>query len=456
MKIATLILLLTTTCAAQSFPHWPANTHVKVYLFHGAFKPKEQKRIQAAIDSWGFPSGITMEIIGETESTMTCDGCLTVNREDCRKGEWGDIQATHFNGLISFAVVSLDRHGGSGKALQRLMAHEIGHSQGLNDTNAKDSVMSNQWHSGSDPRPTGKDVEWVRLVYAGDKNADNSRTEGSNQTVETNRDSLQQDGIPKTAQESAAKNWPLPQTGLQTKGLVYAGGQENGLATRNIDISRRTLVGDSTPSLILRSESRNTLWRSEQATREAFKQHSCRRTVLIQTLDANGNATGEYRRVSLVVLGDDGRRLEKVLSNPKSTLKTLKITKADIEDFSNGQMFGPDVAHADLYRFYGEGSEVSVRADQTKGVRVFQGSLMLDDKGRITKVSGRTYPEGKERFPLFTATRIQVGEYLFPSKVEANDTLYFEKSTVRVRWTITFTNYKQFKSSVSITEATQF
>lgn len=392
MKPTILLLLLTISAHAQSFVHWAPNTHVKVYLMH--FSDKEKSRVQAAIDSWIFPSGITMKIEGETDYIRACQDCLTVNREDARSGEWGDIRAEHLitSRLITFAVISLDRRAGSGQALQRVMAHELGHSLGCDHSEIAGSVMAQKWHTKDSPYPTVLDVENVRRMYAG----------GNNAEVRTS--------------DTGSVSDPDLNVRMGISGRMASG-----------------------------------IWSSERETLDALKGYAFKRTVTIETLDHAGRVNGAYRRNGHMVLGDDGRRVEIHIENPRPTLKGLKITKVDLDDFGTGQMLGLNPDHPELYRFYGEGNELSVRADMTKGVRVFQGNVTLVD-GRIVKLVGRTWPEGNERFPLFTLERKLVDGHWFPSRLEANDTLYFEKSSVRVRWVIEFTEYKRFGATSTITE----
>lgn len=84
---------------------------------------------------------------------------------------------------------------------------------------------------------------------------------------------------------------------------------------------------------------------------------------------------------------------------------------------------------------------------------MFRGTLKLDQKSRITEMRGITLPEGNERFPRFVSRRAPVAGYLFPAETVAEDTLHFPTRDVRVRWVVKFSDYRQFRSSVSITEA---
>ena len=56
------------------------------------------------------------------------------------------------------------------------------------------------------------------------------------------------------------------------------------------------------------------------------------------------------------------------------------------------------------------------------------------------------------QFPRFETYREQIdGKYWFPTYTRANDTLHFKDNDVRIRQTVKYEDYKQFKSDIKIT-----
>src|SRR2546421_8289355 len=97
--------------------------------------------------------------------------------------------------------------------------------------------------------------------------------------------------------------------------------------------------------------------KTESELREALKQHTFKRDVVLQTIGPNGEVTGEYIRNSQFVFDDHGRRIERVLFHPKSTIHEMRITKEDIQDLAESQLLGIDIVEAAKYRLTYAGSE---------------------------------------------------------------------------------------------------
>lgn len=191
----------------------------------------------------------------------------------------------------------------------------------------------------------------------------------------------------------------------------------------------------------------------EAAMLAALQHYSFRREVLIQTLDGEGRVTGEYERISQMVLADNGKRIEHVISR-KSHLKDLRITKQDRIDFSGAQM--STLGDFSQYRFSRSPSGmINVKPLSIDKGRVFEGEIQLDENGRIVRLEGTTLPEKRERFPVFTSTRKEAAGHLFPSETFGEGVLQFPRLAVRVRWRVKFSDYKEFRSRVSITEVSQ-
>jgi hypothetical protein len=90
------------------------------------------------------------------------------------------------------------------------------------------------------------------------------------------------------------------------------------------------------------------------------------------------------------------------------------------------------------------------------GKRYFQGQIWVDDRDlMIVKTYGRStgiLKKGSDQqFPKFETYREQVdGKYWFPTYTIANSNLHFQNGDVRVRLTVKYEDYKQFKSESKI------
>jgi len=88
---------------------------------------------------------------------------------------------------------------------------------------------------------------------------------------------------------------------------------------------------------------------SETKFRETLMQFAFKRDVLLQTIGPDGEVTGEYIRNSNFVLDDRGKRCERVLYHPSSTIKQMKITKEDVQDLAGSQLLGLEVDDFNKY-----------------------------------------------------------------------------------------------------------
>jgi hypothetical protein len=90
------------------------------------------------------------------------------------------------------------------------------------------------------------------------------------------------------------------------------------------------------------------------------------------------------------------------------------------------------------------------------GQRYFSGMVWVDDRDmQIVKSYGRGVGHQKKnsdnQFPKFETYREQIdGKYWFPTYTRADDTLFFQTSSQRIRMTVKYEDYKQFKSDVKI------
>ena len=199
----------------------------------------------------------------------------------------------------------------------------------------------------------------------------------------------------------------------------------------------------------------------------ARENYTYRQTVKIQELDADGNPHGRYELVSDIVFGPDGKRTEKVIRAPVSTLRNILLTPEDEQDLRNVQPFvlnSKDISKYDV-RYLGKEKvdEITCYAfsvkpkTMVKGERYFEGQIWVDDHDlQIVKTYGKGVgilkKNSDNQFPKFETYREQIdGKYWFPTYTHADDVLHFQAGPQRISMTVKYQDYKQFKSDVNIT-----
>ncbi|MBA3335817.1 MAG: hypothetical protein H0T08_09450 [Acidobacteria bacterium] len=211
-----------------------------------------------------------------------------------------------------------------------------------------------------------------------------------------------------------------------------------------------------------------TFTANEKTFREALTGYVFNRSASIHTVGMGGQISGTYRRDSFLNLLPDGRRIEKILYAPISTLTEITISAADIDNLSGSDQFAIDPTVASQYNFTFVGMEkidelnlyvfdvVPKMALDPKKIKqhFFAGRIWVDDRDlMIVKSKGKAVPEQKnERFPVIETWRENVGgKYWFPSYASADDELVFDAgNAVKVKVRIKYTNYAEGKSEVRI------
>jgi hypothetical protein len=205
----------------------------------------------------------------------------------------------------------------------------------------------------------------------------------------------------------------------------------------------------------------------EAAFSKAREDYTYRQTARIQELSDSGNIQGRWETVSDIIFTADGKRTEKVVRSPVPTLQNITLTPEDLQDMQDVQPFVLTTEQLPKYRirFLGhqQVDEIGCYVFAVKpkkyepGQRYFSGEVWVDDRDlQIVKSYGRgvgtTSRKGDNQFPKFETYREQVdGKYWFPTYTVANDTLHFQSGDQRIRQTIRYEDYKQFKSNTTIT-----
>jgi hypothetical protein len=207
----------------------------------------------------------------------------------------------------------------------------------------------------------------------------------------------------------------------------------------------------------------------EQEFQKARENYIYRQTVRIEVLELDGRRSGEeYFMVSDILFDNKGRRIEKVVRSPPSTLQRVILTPDDLHDIQNIFPFVLTSSNVEKYNLTYLGKEKIDEIDSylfdvspkkvEKEERYFEGKIWVDDQDlQIVKTDGKTiYVVTKKnrdaRFPRFETYRNNVdGKYWFPVYTKADDVLDFPGQKVRIREVVKYENYKRFEADVKIT-----
>ncbi|MGQ9633618.1 MAG: hypothetical protein ACUVXB_05170 [Bryobacteraceae bacterium] len=195
--------------------------------------------------------------------------------------------------------------------------------------------------------------------------------------------------------------------------------------------------------------------------------YTYRQTARLQELDEFGNERGRWEIVSDIIFTPEGRRIEKVVRAPVATLRNIIMTPEDEQDLRNVQPFVLTLDQLQEYwvRYLGKqmADEIPCYVFAVKpknmlpGKRYFAGIVWVDDRDlQIVKSYGRgvgLLKKGSDnQFPKFETFRQQIdGKYWFPVYTRADDVLQFQSGlSQRIRMTVRYEDYKQFKADVQI------
>ena len=211
----------------------------------------------------------------------------------------------------------------------------------------------------------------------------------------------------------------------------------------------------------------------ETEFQDALNHYTYRRTARVQTLNDDNKVDGEYYEVDDVIFDPSGKRTEKVVFAPGSTLQRVMMSPSDFQDIQHGYPFvltsqeiaaynvkyvgRQKVDEVDCYVF-----DVSPKQIE-KNKRYLDGRIWVDAQDlQIVVTNGRMVPDdtrkGKEDLhPPFMTWREQVdGHYWFPVYTKGEGVLHFSGGNgymtedVHIRDIIKYTDYKRFGSTSKI------
>ncbi len=198
----------------------------------------------------------------------------------------------------------------------------------------------------------------------------------------------------------------------------------------------------------------------------ARENYTYRQTARVEELDEMGRVRGRWEEVSDIIFSPDGRRTERVVYAPVSTLRGLLLEPQDLQDIREVQPFVLTTSALPDYwvRYLGKqnADEIPCYVFAVKpkkmeaGKRYFQGIIWVDDRDlQIVKTYGRATGLLKKGstslYPKFETFREQIdGKYWFPTYTRADDVLYFPEGAIRMRLIVRYQDYKQFRSETEI------
>jgi len=202
----------------------------------------------------------------------------------------------------------------------------------------------------------------------------------------------------------------------------------------------------------------------EAAFAQARSNYTFRQTARVMTLDDSGNTTGKWEEVTDIVFTPSGQRIEKVAYAPMSTLRDIQLDPGDMQDLREVQPFVLTTTELPKYyiRYLGRDQldEISCYAFAVKpkklepGKRYFTGEVWVDDRDmQIVKSYGRGVgiTHGDYQYAKFETYREQIdGKYWFPTYTISNATLHFKEHDQRIKETVKYEDYKQFRSDTKI------
>src|SRR5215813_6533691 len=145
----------------------------------------------------------------------------------------------------------------------------------------------------------------------------------------------------------------------------------------------------------------------EKDFRAARANYVYRQDNRVQTLSADDRVTGEWHEVWDITFDPNGRRVERVVSAPPSTLRDISLTPEDLQDLREIQPFVLTTDDIGKYSVKYLGKEKVDEIDSyvfdvaPKGLRrvngIFRGQIWVDDRDlQIVKTYGKAVPDIKK------------------------------------------------------------
>jgi hypothetical protein len=188
--------------------------------------------------------------------------------------------------------------------------------------------------------------------------------------------------------------------------------------------------------------------------------YTYRKTVRVQEFGGDGKPAGEFQITTEVTIAADGKRYEKVVQEPPSTLRSMTLAPEDLETLARIPAFALTPGQLDKYELTYAGKQAvdelttylfRVKPRQVERKRAyFEGLVWVDDHDLlIVKTYGKWVTElGDVSSPEFPFTMLETyrqivdGKYWFPTYVRSDDTLTLKNGKMHIRLTVRWSDYK--------------
>jgi hypothetical protein len=212
----------------------------------------------------------------------------------------------------------------------------------------------------------------------------------------------------------------------------------------------------------------------ESAFSSARNDYTFRQDVKFNTIsDDTNRPDGEYHQITDISFDKDGRRVEHVVFAPQNTIEKVIMTENDFKDIEKKLPFVLTAPELPEYNLTYLGRQKVDDLDTyvfdcapktlVKGKRYFQGKVWVDQQdNEIVLINGLTVPQDtrvghEDLSPPYTTYYQQIDDkYWFPTYTKAEGILHFAaqhgalSQDVHVRTVVRYTDYKRFKTSVTI------
>jgi hypothetical protein len=265
--------------------------------------------------------------------------------------------------------------------------------------------------------------------------------------------------------ETMRNRWSLALLLAAACALASTAKDKNSFTPMPLDVGFGPM--DITAPAIAREEIIRRFAAHESEFQKALNHYTYRRAARVQTIYDDNKVDGEYYQVDDVLFDSAGRRTEKVVYAPQSTLQRVQISPSDMQDIQRLDPFvltteeigkynvnyvgRQKVDEIDCYVF-----DISPKVIEKKQ-RYLLGRIWVDATGlQIVVTNGRMVPDNTRKHnqnlhpPLMTWRQQVDGHYWFPVYTKGEGVLHFAGGSgfmaqdVHIRNTIKYTDYKQF------------
>lgn len=195
--------------------------------------------------------------------------------------------------------------------------------------------------------------------------------------------------------------------------------------------------------------------------------YTYRKTIRVQEFGEDNKSSGEFQVTTEPAVAPDGKRYEKIVQQPPSTLRRLPLAPEDLEILARIPAFPLVTDQLNKYELTYAGKQpvdelttylfrVKPRQLERKNA-YFEGLVWVDDRDLVVvKTYGKWVTEVGDvstpqlPFTLFETQRENIdGKFWFPNYARSDDTLNLKSGEVRIRLTIRWTDYKPVAAASS-------